>query len=92
MTALPETPHTPMSPGAQAMYDSLMAQLENIEEVTREAIISSQETIARFERQYHMTSVTMRAKLEAGEIEETDDICRWTLEIESLDDILADSD
>jgi hypothetical protein len=92
MTALPKTPHTPMSPGAQAMYDSLMAQLENVEEATREAIISSQETIARFERKYHMTSVEMRRRVIAGEMEETLDICIWSQEIESLDDILADPD
>lgn len=92
MSALPNTPHPPMSPAAQAMYDSLMAQLDNVEEATREAVITSQETIARFERMYHMTSATMRAKLESGEIEETFDICRWTQEIDSLDDILADPD
>lgn len=79
-----------MSPGAQAMYDSIMSQLDNIEEVTRESVIASQQTIARYERQHRMTSVTMREKLNAGEIEETDEICCWLLELESLRLILED--
>lgn len=92
MSAPPREPKIALSPGAQAMYDSLMAQLENVEELTREAIITSQETIARYERQHGMTSVTMREKVRSGEIEETYEICCWSQEIDSLDHILSHLD
>lgn len=90
MSAPPREPTIHLSPGAQAMYDSLMTQLDNIDEITRESLITSQQTIARYERQHHMTSVTMREKVRADEIEETDEICRWLLELESLRLILED--
>lgn len=92
MSALPKTSQAPLSPGTQAMYDSIMAQMENVEELTREAIITYQETIARYERQHRMTSATMLEKVRAGEIEETYEICCWSQDIETLDHILSSLD
>jgi hypothetical protein len=84
------TSPTPMSPGAQAMYDSVMQQLSNIDERVRESLIETQQAIARFERTHRMTSVEMREKLDAGTIAETDEICQWLIELDVLSGILAD--
>lgn len=90
MSSLPKSSNIPPTTDAQAMYEGLMAQLDSIEEITRESLITSQQTIARFERQHRMTSADMREKLKAGEIEETYDICCWLQEIEILRVILSD--
>lgn len=83
-------PHTPLPSSAQATYDHLIAQLDNSAEITRESLLSTQQTIARFERAHRMSSVEMQRKLDAGEIDETYDICQWLIELDVLSGLLAD--
>jgi hypothetical protein len=82
-------PHTPMSPGSQAVYDSLINDLDNASDIRLESILESQATIAKFERLYGMSSSEMRRNLHNGDIEETFDICRWSQEISFLDLLLV---
>lgn len=82
-------PETPMSPRAQAWYDDLMEQLSTIEERMPANVAKIKRTIGLYERIYGMSSVEMREKLAAGEIEETYDICAWSQEITLLERILT---
>ncbi len=87
MSAVPETP---MSPRAQAWYDDLMEQLATIDERMPDNIAKIKRTIGLYERIYGMSSVEMREKLAAGEIEETYEICAWSQLVTVLEMILAD--
>lgn len=82
-------PKTQLSPRAQAWYDDAMEQLATVEERIPANIAKIKGKIGIYERIYDMSSVEMRTKLAAGEIEETDDICTWLQLIAVLERILA---
>lgn len=79
----------PISVRVQRTLDKIKQETENwTDDKTRESIIETQQRIARYEREHRMSSVTMRRKVIAGEIEETLEICQWSLDIDELDDII----
>jgi hypothetical protein len=84
------TQPTKLSPRAQAWYDSLMEQLETIEERMPANILKVKRTIGLYERVYGMSSDEMLRKLAENEIEETNDICSWAQEVALLERILAE--
>lgn len=85
------TPHTKLSPRAQGWYDSVMEQLDTIEERMPENIARIQRTIGLYERIYGMSSEEMRQKLATGEIEETNEICTWSQLLTVLEMALTES-
>lgn len=80
---------THMSPRAQSWYDDVMKQRETIEERAPANLVKLKRTIGLYERIYGMSSAEMREKLEAGEIEETNDLCAWSEHIDLLERVLS---
>lgn len=80
-----------LSPRMQRAYNAMMSEWESwTDDKTRESIIETQQRIARYEREHRMSSAEMRRKVIAGEIDETLEICDWSLEIDSLDRVLRE--
>lgn len=69
------------------IYDRLMVQLANAEESREQELARIRRIVATYERIHGMLTAEMLRLVEAGEIEETDDICRWSLYTSLLDDV-----
>lgn len=89
MSSITPDPTITSPPQISGPAHVMLADLEQADEhVWLESVLESQNTIAKFERAYGMTSSEMRRKLSTGEIEETYEVCLWSQEITFLDRLL----
>lgn len=74
------TPLT-MTPSAQKVFEQVENALGTSEQRVPELIARIRRRIAMFERMYGMSSLEMNTRLESGDLQETDDICIWRMEL-----------
>ena len=74
---------TPINVLNQQFLDSFDDQ----DRVRAEGVVWLRNSISIFENKYGMTSDVMVAKVQASEIEETDDMCSWLIKVDLLRDV-----
>ncbi|HKS90747.1 MAG TPA: hypothetical protein VJQ83_02370 [Tepidiformaceae bacterium] len=62
-------------------WPSPAEQLENDRKLRREL----ESEVARFESRYAMTSAEMRARIDAGDLDEDAELCQWLMDMEILE-------
>ncbi len=77
----------PTPASSPTTYDRLMADLANAEDSLEQELARVRRVVATYERIHGMLTEEMLHLVEAGEIEETDDICRWSLYASLLGDV-----
>lgn len=74
--------HRPLS--APTTFHSVLSALSSAGERREDQINRVKLRIATFERMHKMRSDEMIAKMDSGELQETDDICLWRMDVDLL--------
>lgn len=72
------------SQSTPSTLEKLKRDLERADELQDLQVKRIKRRISTFERMYDMESSEMCDKLESGEIDETDDICLWRMDLDLL--------
>jgi hypothetical protein len=85
------TTSLPLTPSGQNHLDQINHELDLLEEENHRSrpFARVQQRVAMFERIYEMPSDEMISRLDAGDLEETDDICVWRMEIDLLNHVAS---
>lgn len=81
--------HPPQTADTQSVLSRLMSDLAIVESRQEDQTTRIKFRISTYERVYGMLSQEMMSKVESGELQETDDICLWRMDLDLLQHVTS---